>query len=125
VYRAQEEAKAHAHWFETLEQMQQFTDRITGSWPHLHPVKLQLQRRDSQRSWCIDSGRGGITISPGYGANDITILHELAHVATPDDVSHGPEFCRAYLQLVRDHAHGAAAQARRLEAGFAAERVSY
>jgi putative metallohydrolase (TIGR04338 family) len=29
------------------------------------------------------------------------LIHELAHVVTPDEcAAHGPEFARAYLQLV-------------------------
>ena len=46
-------------------------------------------------------GRHKITVSRG-GRNEYVMLHEIAHVLTPEDVGHGPEFCGVLLFLVRN-----------------------
>lgn len=51
------------------------------------------------------------------------ILHEIAHVATPDDNGHGREFARFYLLLVRRWLGQEAAAG--LREAYAAEGVKY
>jgi hypothetical protein len=52
-----------------------------------------------------------------------TILHEIAHIGTPNDPGHGREFARFYLALVSERLGVYAARA--LRTAYAAEGVKY
>ncbi len=94
-------------------------------------VNAVLDRRVIRSRWGArtvevkrTSGRGGATAygtwrinaSPG-ARNEYVMLHEIAHVLTPRDAGHGPEYCGVLLFLVRNvlgkEAHAALLEAMR------------
>jgi hypothetical protein len=123
VYDAGSTARMDSHWFASLEEMQAFVDDVTASdgWEGPHPIEVRLTRRDSRTSECHDSGKGGIRISPGHGSNQLTVLHELAHALDAPGPDHGPEFCRAWLDLVARY--GYPGDLARLQNAFREQRV--
>lgn len=92
-------------WFSSLSAIQTYVDKVTAEedWQGPRKIHVSLTRRDSCVSNCISKGRGGIRIAPGVGANDYTVLHELAHCVANGQESHGEEFCKAWLDLVKKH----------------------
>lgn len=84
----------------TVEQCQGFVDKaLARQW-----VRRQFGRRHVT---VTDSGgKGGACASYGtiyvstYYRNHLVLLHELAHCLTPNDVGHGRDWARAYVQLV-------------------------
>jgi hypothetical protein len=84
--------------------------QVRARWyPHVHLGTKQGRLRD-----------GGTR--PQHIADPWVILHELAHVAVPEDV-HGREFARTYLTLVRRFLGPEAGKV--LLAAYRAERVKY
>ena len=114
VYAASSMIALDSRWMTTLDEMQQFVDQVTADprWAGPSPVAVRLARIESRTSICHDDGRGGISVSPRYGANVLTLLHELAHALVTEGADHSPQFCRTWLELVKRH--GGVGEARRL-----------
>jgi len=73
----------------------------------------------------IFQGRGGIISLPLWSRDEIVVLHELSHVAVSyfKNAPHGPEFCAAYLKIVK-HFIGTEAE-NELKMSFKEKRVKW
>jgi putative metallohydrolase (TIGR04338 family) len=104
VYEA-ERAMHVQGYSERLSDPQAFLDYVVGTrwFQHRWPKrKLQvIEVRDSTRTvsaWADISLN--VIYLPPWACNTLTLLHELAHVAT-GKLDHGPGFAAAHLSLVR------------------------
>lgn len=93
--------------FDSLAATQEFVDAITNSpyWERITGAPRMIAVRDGRgrRHACAQQAWFGAEIRlPRWSRSQRIVLHELAHTITPDScASHGPEFARAYLRLVR------------------------
>ena len=116
LYAAEHEAIAGAglRW-ERLSDAQRYVDRLVASawfaarWPHL--LRCAVERRGSGSVWSLAHGldadgpgrrptEGVVLVADGE-LRQAVVLHELAHLVSPPDAGHGPEFARTHLALVR------------------------
>lgn len=108
VYDAQEPIYSIGIQFTSIEQMQAYTDKLTGSawWKRRYPGRRIVI--EPQRNNCSAMARGnGYVISmPKWAWNEAILLHEIAHHATTrafgrQAAAHGREFAKVMLELVR------------------------
>jgi len=115
VYKAEREAFANcnATMFRedySLRECQQFADRVAHSktWAGLPDSPWVTRGSEPWTKVYVKDGRGSprararmnTVMVPTWARNKPTMIHELAHVATPGGVgAHGPEFCRNYIAL--------------------------
>lgn len=87
-------------------QVEEFFERVIGSSQYLErfpdaPLEIGLGRRSrNARSSVAVVEHGQILIRDGSW-NALTVLHELAHLVSPDGHPHGPSFVATELELVR------------------------
>ena len=81
------------------------------------PDSVQDEARLAPESW----GSGHIEL-PRWAWNELTVLHEVAHVVSPGS-AHGPLFARNFQFLVLNMLGGPAAS--ELSLAYAAEGVSW
>lgn len=111
-----------------LADLRAFVERLHSSpwWRQRFGGHYRIDVRDGRGrqaagGWRRPNGTGVVTL-PRWARNRLTVLHELAHAVQPrGSASHGPEFCRLYLDLVRRWM--GPEFARRLRTGMRAERV--
>lgn len=109
-------------------QLQKFVDdaldkrAVRARWPHAQ-VEVVLKRGGKAYGYRYGGGSGRITL-PLFSRNPAIILHEVAHVLTPNTYqSHGPEFAGVLLFLVKTvMGTDAAAELRK---SFKEERARY
>jgi len=77
------------------------SDYIETNYPRLTIDKVTLKERPRAMGSIAWPRRLKIGLGR-YQFNDHTILHELAHLATPDDPGHGAEFARVFAEFVRE-----------------------
>lgn len=106
VYAAESETLGGAgRRFADVREIQAYLDELVGSdwwldrWPSIDRVVVE---RFSSSRWAgvAQAKHRAIAIAYGSATLDV-VLHELAHVVTPDE-EHGPIFCHALLMLVRE-----------------------
>lgn len=110
VYDAEEILKDRSRRFETVEEIEAYTKKITRSrwfkkrWPRLKRLDIWNGRANSRG---LGSYRGlgwGVLRLPRWCRWESYILHELAHVVTGTQYKfvpfHGREFCKNYLALI-------------------------
>ena len=100
-------------------------------WPHL--LRCAIERRSSGARWSTFQGldadgpdgratEGVLLIAPA-GLDQLTVLHELAHLVLPPGVGHCVEFAETLLAMVRHEmgffAYAELRQALRSTAPFA------
>lgn len=76
------------------------TDWFFENFPEVMTVSLSRCRSRWSLAGALCEGGGDIFIGAG-GMTQPVILHELAHLCTPETVGHGPQFAQVYLKLVR------------------------
>ena len=100
--------------------------------PHLVQLTVVAGERSSKRATCTTKpGKvPGTSVSrirlPPWARNRQVVLHELAHamVWRPEPPAHhGPEFCRALIELVTEYASSSAAGALRVQFALRGVRV--
>ena len=72
------------------------------------PVAIEFYTGRPGGGWAYDGARGGprlITMSR-RDPNRLTVVHEIAHVATPDDRGHGHAFRTEHLRLCKIYLPG-------------------
>lgn len=106
LYAAEKVLSHQARRFTDIRQVRTYVDGLVGSewfyerWPELEVVTVH--RRSSGATWSIAAEHGHECGEIFLTSLDIaTILHELAHLCTPDDPGHGVSFAEAFLTLVR------------------------
>ena len=103
-------------FFKNTLDLDAYVNRIVSSeWWHERKgppkVKAIVSRRDSRRADARKNGYYGgtshgcpiIKLPGSWAVCQSVILHEMAHLITPDAVQdHGPEYARNYLDIVRE-----------------------
>jgi putative metallohydrolase (TIGR04338 family) len=91
----------------TVPEIEAYLKKIMATkwWLDRWPYKKNIQVKDGHHCrWArgINGGKnGGTIILPRWARHERTILHEVAHVLTPQHtVAHGPEFASIFLGLV-------------------------
>lgn len=104
LYRS-ERAVPHGDRFTSVAHCQAYVeDRLRSPWwrnscPDIPSVTV-TDGRSRRHAGAVRSRR--IIKLPRWSRTELTILHELAHIATPEGcAAHGPEYARTYLELVR------------------------
>ncbi len=129
-YRQRVTRKWHPGALRTIRDCQAFVDRVVGSrWWRARQGDRGIGHvtvrdgRGRSRTACADYfvGTGRVIKLPLWGRTRPVILHELAHHLAGLEAKHGPDFARAYLDLVRRWIGRDAAA--RLRAEYRAGRV--
>ena len=91
----------------TVVRVQEYLDALCASdwWSERFPGVVRIEVVGI-RSSCVEAvGRpepernaGVIGVTPD-GRNELTVLHEVAHVLCRPDAGHGPDWARTYLEL--------------------------
>jgi putative metallohydrolase (TIGR04338 family) len=124
VYASEHIRQGYRPAFWSVDEMQRYVDKLTRSawfsrrW-HYHRITVLDGR--ARRSACA----GPTTISiPQRMRNEVTVLHEVAHVVTwGQGADHGWQFCAAFLELVHHCIGKDAGDA--LRESFKAHKVRY
>jgi putative metallohydrolase (TIGR04338 family) len=112
--------------WDSLLAAQQYVDELVASpWWQVHFPSVRCVLLFDRRGKYAQAQRGvdgGAIQLPRWARTPLTLMHELAHLASPPaTVGHGPAFAGIYLLLVR-HCMGERVAAR-LEYLFSARRV--
>lgn len=107
------EAQSHFHalcstaWsrFDSISDCQVYVDSVTQSrwWKSRFPFvyKVRVLKYQGYRKAVAQKWNGTINL-PQWAFNEFTILHELCHhTISYDNASHGREFCRNLLVLIK------------------------
>jgi putative metallohydrolase (TIGR04338 family) len=114
VYKAQNQIN-EGNRLETIPEIQNWVDKITASrwwksrYPWIKRIKI-LPGRGCRNAKAINGvypeerrqGFDAVIKLPCWARTELTILHEVTHIAVdpPLDGGHGREFCRNYLGMV-------------------------
>lgn len=107
VYDAEKVIRRQGRSFSSIEEMQTYCDRLTGSaWfsRRWSVTKIVVQRgREGTSAWANAMRR--IINMPTWAWTEDVVLHEISHILTERKygkvAAHGREFARTYLELVR------------------------
>jgi putative metallohydrolase (TIGR04338 family) len=104
VYAA-ERTLNHGTKFESLSDVQDYLDSLTSSdnWFATHVIRIEVDRiRSTKFAGCGREGAegGGILGLTVDGQNQLSVLHEVAHVISPEGSGHGPVWVQNYSRLV-------------------------
>jgi putative metallohydrolase (TIGR04338 family) len=112
--------------WDSLVAAQQYVDESLASpWWQMHFPSVRcvvLFNREGTYAQAHKGVHGGAIQLPSWALNQLTLVHELAHLASPPEtIGHGPAFAGIYLLLVQHcmEAH----VAWQLECHFSARRV--
>ena len=110
LYRAERAAWSRVgqgRSLDSVRRIEAYVHAIQGSsWykgaPEFSPPHRPLRIHDGRGHRNAKGGRTRLTL-PRWARTEAVILHELAHASQPwPSSSHGREFCRAYLRLVKE-----------------------
>ena len=133
VYAAESDMSEKGARFESVQDIQQFVDKICGSrwFRNRFGRVIRIVVRDGRgrrsacgKGWNNIDGRYGIIKLPRWSRYTKYILHEIAHVVMPGNTpAHGREFAKILLQLVARWMGNEAAQ--ELRAAYRQRGVKY
>lgn len=105
VYRAERELP-EGNYFPQITELQNYVDRIVLSrWFEKHYPSINAILVKDGRGRCSACGYNnrafGYIKMPKWSRREIFILHEIAHVVTPEQyANHGREFVKNYIALI-------------------------
>ena len=108
LYAAEHEVPWTGDSFESIEQVQEWVDRLRESawwernFPNVRKVYVEKHVKGRMDGAGLDDvGHGVVPWWPGWG--EMLMLHEVCHVLTDKrfgNAAHSPWFCRMYLEMV-------------------------
>ena len=129
LYNAESFLHTTSGRMETVPEIEAFADRVISHewfkrrWPSVHYIEVK-DGRGARVARGFRYWNGGGIKMPKWSRNRAIVLHEIAHIITPNTyASHGPEYARNFLDLVRHYLGKESAE--QLRASYKRHRVKY